>query len=121
MIFLSDIAVGLQVLIPRAPEVQKAMLLEQAVAQNNELINLHKDKKIAEEKLNQVNRKEKPGVIRINKESDRERKREEQRQERETKRDLLFADKKKEPEKTSGKNNSIKDLINQKNKIDIRI
>ena len=121
MIFLSDIAVGLQVLIPRAPEVQKAMLLEQAVAQNNELINLHKTKKIAEEKLNQVNRKEKPGEIRINKESDRERKREEQRQERETKRDLLFAVKKKEPENTSGKNKSIKDQINQKNKIDIRI
>ena len=121
MIFLSDIAVGLQVLIPRAPEVQKAMLLEQAVPQNNELINLHKDKKTAEEKLNQVNRKEKPGEIRINKESDREQKREEQRQERENKREHLLAAKKKEPENISVKKNSIKDLINQKNKIDIRI
>lgn len=115
-------SIDLQVLIPKAPEVQKAKMMEQVVPQNNELINMNKDKKVAEEKLSQVNRKEKPDEIRIREERERERKREEQRKERENRREQLLEERKKNGtssnRKTSGKDPKNK---KQENKIDIRI
>lgn len=117
-------SLDLQVLIPKAPEVQKAKLLEQAVPQNNELINMNKDKKIVENRLNQVNAKERPDIIRINDERERERERQEHRKERDNKREQLLEERKHEAEKNRKKQSSTPNAKNakkQENKIDIRI
>lgn len=121
MIGVSVRSVDLQVLIPKAPEVQKAKLLEQVVPQNNELINMNKDKRIAEEKLSQVNRKEKPETIRINEEHERERKRQERKKEQESRREQLLSERKKEDASKRKPSTQKKNVKKQENKIDIRI
>jgi len=115
-------SLDLQVLIPKAPEVQKAKQMEQAIPQNNEYINMNKEKKVAEEKLSQVNRKAKPEEIRISDRREHEREREEQKKERDNRREKLLEERKKSNAEAREKANSgNKKGKKQENKIDIRI
>ncbi len=112
--------VDMQIIIPKASEVQKAKMMELLVPVNNELVDMNKDKKELERKVNQVNRKEKPEEIRINEERERERKREEAQKERESRREKLLEERKKESDENQKSKKSF-DSKKQPNKIDIRV
>lgn len=117
-------SVDLQVLIPKAPEVQKAKMMEQGIPQNNELIDMDKGKRAAEAKLSQVNRKERPEIIRINEEKERERhkkEQEEQQREKREKREKLLEAQRKENEKKRAAASGKKGDKKPDHKIDIRV
>lgn len=112
--------VDMQIVIPKSSEVQKAKMMELLVPVNNELVDMNKDKKDLERKVNQVNRKERPEEIRINEERERERKRDEAQKERENRREKLLEDRKKESDSKQMNKKSI-DIKKQPNKIDIKV